>query len=107
MWRYYKANQVTYYANPFHFEVSQSNVEYVQLLIDCGIDVQNSMHYACVLGSPKIVELLVRHSLTSVATSKANNLWTIFHMAVINEDPGVLELILDLFRYEDDVYNDD
>ena len=114
MWIYLKLEAIDYYRNPLHYFVIESSEVMLQLLIDCGIDLSMTdpkgytpMHYACFRGSLKIVELLVRHSSTSVTTSEANKMWTIFHMAATNPDPRVLELILDLFRYEDEGDNDD
>ena len=114
MWFYLKLKDIDYYRNPIHHFVAHSSEKTLQLLIDCGIDLSmrnpmgyTSMHYACAHGSRKTVEFLVKHGATSVGTFKTNKVWTIFHMAAINKDPRVLELILDLFRYEDDGDNDD
>ena len=38
MWIYFKNDRMSYYTNPFHDAAAKSNLEFVQLLIDCGIN---------------------------------------------------------------------
>ena len=40
MWVYFKNGQMSYYTNPLHDAAAKSNLEFVQLLIDCGINKQ-------------------------------------------------------------------
>ena len=112
MWIYFKDDSVGYYGkyyrNPFHHAVAVSNIGFVQLLINSGINLEmkdpNGMtpsHYACQYGNIEMVQLLIKHTPTFDATSKTNMGTTIFHFACRNSDLQVVKLILDTFRFED------
>ena len=94
--------------NPLHDAIIKSNYGFIQLLIDCGIDLTmkdseewTSMHYVCLVGRIEMVQLLIKNSpsFDAASTTKQNN--TIFHFAVQNSDPQVIEVILDNFKLED------
>jgi len=107
MWIY--MNDQIYDDNPLHSAISKSDTQYVQVLVDCGIDLtmtaqdngRTPMHYACRFGSKEMVKLLFKHLPTFDSTSRNDYGQTIFHLAVRNQDPQVLKLILDRFRFED------
>ena len=39
MWIYFKDDQICYSNNPLHHAISKSDIQYVQVLVDCGIDL--------------------------------------------------------------------
>ena len=95
---------------PLHYAIVSSDTEFVQLLVDCGIDLTMTdpdqwtpMYYACYCGQLAIVQLLLKHQPTFKTNSRGQ---TIFHLAAYNEYPQVLKLILDTFRFEDVRDND-
>ena len=107
MWIYLGDDQV-FNRTPLHYATSKSKTEFVQLLVDCGIDLTMTsldgwtlMHEACCNGSLEMVKLLLKHLPTFDATSRNDNSQTIFHRAVHNPDPQVPKLMLDMFKYED------
>ena len=66
MWIYFKDNAMSFYTNPLHDAVLKSNVDYVKLLIRCGIDLGmytphgwTPMHFACNYGTIEMVTLLI------------------------------------------------
>ena len=94
--------------NPLHNAVLKSNYGFIQLLIDCGIDLAmkdskkwTSMHYACLVGSIEMVQLLINNipEFDTASVTSAQN--TIFHFAAQNPDPQVLKLVLDKFPLVD------
>ena len=108
MWFYFRDESLSRVANPFHCFVAHSELEFVRLLVDCGIDLtmtdphgMTSMHYACAFGNVEMVELCLKHVPSFNATLRTNKGRTIFHLAARNRDTQVLKLILNTFRYED------
>ena len=108
MWIYYKDDETSMNRNPLHEAVAKSNIDFVKLLIRCGIDLGmknlngwTQMHFACRYGNIEMVQLLVQHTPTFDPTSITNKDYTIFHLAVNNEDPQVPKLILGTFKFED------
>ena len=108
MWIYFKDDRMCFYTNPLHDAAAKSNVEFVQLMIDCGIDIgmpnpngSNPLHYACQQGNIDVVELLADHAKCEGAYPKGTEGLTIFQFAVQNPDPQVPKLIFDRFQFED------
>ena len=106
MWNYLKNEE--YICNPFHFAVYQSNVSFVQILIDAGIDLSmktldglTPFHLACGKGKLAMVELMIKYAPTFDETLTTNSGSTIFHIVTYNQDPQVLRLIFDKFKFED------
>ena len=107
MWIYFKDEDVDYVINPLAYAVKKSNTEFVKLLINAGIDLfmrlpneATIMHIACRFGNVEMVELILENAPKSDATLEASYGWTIFHYLAFNEDPKVVKLILDTFRYK-------
>ena len=89
MWIYLKDEKTGYDETPLHWAAEKSNVEFVQLLVDCGIDLKMTdpdgwtpMHSACRYANLEMVQWLIKHTPTFDATSKTNIGCTIFHFAV-------------------------
>ena len=108
MWIYFKEESMICYRNPLHHAVAESNIEFVQLLIKSGINLEmrdptgwTPLHVACRIGTIEMVQLLTKHLSTFDESTKTNEGGTIFHLAVYNSDPQVPKLILDTFRFED------
>ena len=107
MWSYLSDDYLSYRRHPFLHAIEESNIQFVQLLIDCGIDLKmrdakkwTPLHYACMHGNIQMVKLIAKHIPNFDTTSVTNKGWTIFHMAVRNQDPHVAKLILNSFRFE-------
>ena len=108
MWTYFNDNRMSYHTNPLHDAAAKSNLEFVQLLIDCGINLgmknpcgSTPLHYACQQGNIEMVQLLIKYSTIDDAYAKGGSARTIFHFAAENSDVQVLKLILDTFKFED------
>ena len=108
MWIYFEDKEISFNCNPFHEAVGESNIDYVQLLIRCGIDLGmkspdgwTPMHTACCNGNIDMVQLLIQQTPTFDQTSRTNDGSTIFHLAVYNPNPKVPKLILDALKYEE------
>ena len=101
MWIYFNDNDMSFYRNPFHHAVAKSNIDFVKLLIRCGIDLGmktpngfTPMHIACIYGNKDMAQLLVRHTQTFDPTLRTNVGSTIFQLAVYNSEPKVTKMIL-------------
>ena len=108
MWTFFNDNRMSYHTNPLHDAAAKSNLEFVQLLIDCKINLgmknpcgSTPLHYACQQGNIEIVQLLIKYSTIDDAYAKGSSARTIFHFAAENSDVQVLKLILDTFKFED------
>ena len=108
MWIYFKDESMKYSRNPLHSAVENSNIEFTQILINNGIDLEmktpnggTSLHVACRFGKIEMVQLLIKHQPTFDASYRSNDGQTVFHSAVCNSNPQVPKLILDTFRFED------
>ena len=108
MWIYFKDDQTGYYRFPLLDAIAKSNIAFVQLLIDCGIDLNmkspegaTPMHYASQFGDIEIAKVLTKNLPTFDPTLKLDDGSTIFHCASYNSDPQVIKLILDTFKFED------
>ena len=102
MWIYFEDDQKFAITNPFNAAAANSNIEFIQLLIDTGIDTGMKspegslpLHFACQSGTIEAVELLLKHTTTADALSTI-----IFHFAAENPDWKVLKLVLDTFKYD-------
>ena len=107
MWRYFKNDKVSLYSNPLTTAVAKSDINFVQFLIDCDIDLNmkdpkgfTPMHHACRYGNIQMPKLLIKHLSNYDATENSEDLLRIFNSAISNSDPQVLKLILDTFRFE-------
>ena len=107
MWTYLEDEELSYRRHPFLYAIEESNIPFVQLLIDFGIDLKmrdakkwTPLHYACMYGNIEMAKLIAKHVPNFDTTSVTNKGWTIFHMAVRNQDPHVAKLILNSFRFE-------
>ena len=96
------------FRDPLNCAIMKSNSEFVELLIDSGIDLTRTaldgwspMHYACSSGNKEIVQMFIKHLPTFDTSSRTEKGATIFHVAAMNPDPQVPQLILDKFKYED------
>ena len=101
-------NAIVFVFNPLHIAIVRSNTEFVQLLVDCGIDLTMTdpdtytpMHCAAELGNLAMMQLLLKHQPDFETTLGDPEGQTIFHLAANNEDPEVLKLILETFRFEE------
>ena len=111
MWIYFNCKPMGYYSNPLHDAVLKSNIEFVQLLIEVGMDLKkknamgwtppNPLHFACTSSKIEMVQLLMQHSPNFDVNSRTKKGATIFHVAANNSDPQVPKLILNTFRFED------
>ena len=108
MWIYFKDESMNFCRNPLHSAIANSNIEFTQLLINSGIDLEmktpdgwTPLHIACRHGKIEMIQLLVKHQPTFDASLRTNDGHTIFHCAVSNSDPQVPKLMLDTFRFED------
>ena len=106
MWTYFKDEKVECEC-PLLYAVKSSNTNFVQLLIDCNIDLKikcdhdmNPMHYACKFGNFEMVQMLIKHFESFEPTSVSSYGQTIFHMAAQQPDHRVPKLILDTFKFE-------
>ena len=104
MWIYFRDDNAI--MGPLGYAIYQSNVKFVQLLIDGGIDLATMishypMFHACRFGNLEIVQLLIKYFPSFDPTSRTEHGCTIFHMSALNQDVRVLKLILDSFRFED------
>ena len=68
MWIYFKEESMICYRNPLHHAVAESNIEFVQLLIKSGINLEmrdptgwTPLHYACRHSNMEIIQLLIKH----------------------------------------------
>ena len=66
MWIYFEDDGI-YNRNPLHYATDESNLEFVKLLVECGIDLTmptsngcTPVHYACGSGHAEAVELLIK-----------------------------------------------
>ena len=107
LWKYFKNESESKNKCPFHTAVAKSKVGFVQMLIDCGIDLEmkspkgwTSLHMACMYSNIEMVAMLTKNMPTFNAKSRTIAGETIFHMAVENDDPRVLQLMLDTYRFE-------
>ena len=107
MWIYFKNDQMSYHTNPLHDAAAKSNLEFVQLLVDCGIELgmknpngSNPLHFACQKGNIEMVQLLIKHMKKEDANARTKNENTVFHFTVSNPDLQVMKLILDTFKFE-------
>ena len=108
MWIYFKNDRMSYFTNPLHDAAAKSNLEFVQLLVDCKIDLgimnpsgSNPFHFACQKGNIKMVQLLIKHMKKDDTYAKTKNDNTVFHFMVSNPDLQVIKWILDTFQFED------
>ena len=107
MWIYFENDRMSYHTNPLHDAAAKSNLEFVQLLVDCGIDLgmtnpngSNPLHFACQKGNIEMVQLLIKHMKKDDTNARTTNENTVFHFTVSNPDLQVMKLILDTFKFE-------
>ena len=108
MWIYFNDQSTSFYRNPLSDAAAKSNMEFVELLIKCSIDLDiksqdglTPLHVASRVGSIEMVQLLIKHTPTFDATSRRDEEGkTIFHYAVHNSDTQVSKLMLDSFKFE-------
>ena len=108
MWIYFKDTQVDSETSPLHDAAAKSKIEFMQFLIDFGIDLNMkslhgsiALHYACQKGNLDIVQLLIKYSPSDASTHRGADGNTIFHFAAENSNIEVLKVILKAFKYED------
>ena len=106
MWIYFRDRNVNYKTNPFHNAARKSNVEFMKLLIDLGIDLNlkslyglTAIHHACFEGNTEMVQLLLKHDANAGA-HRADTGDTIFHIAAQNVNPRVLQIVLDTIKFD-------
>ena len=106
MWTYFNKEEIL--DNPFHDAIKKSNIDFVNLLENCGIDLNmenedgwTPMHSACRYGNIEMVKLMIKLFSTFDATIKTFDGFTIFHLAAHNSDPQILMLLFDTFKFED------
>ena len=68
MWIYFKDDEMIFYTNPLHDAARKSNITFVELLINAGVDLSmknptgsTPFHYACQQGNIEMVELLLKN----------------------------------------------
>ena len=87
---------------PLHHAIGRYETEFVQLLVDCGIDLTMTdadqwtpLHYACKSGGFAMVQLLLKHHQPTFETTlRIIDGQTIFQLAAYNQDPQVLKLMI-------------
>ena len=110
MWTYFNKEKALF--NPFHDAIKESNIEFVNLLEDCSIDLNfkgeengtTPMYLACRHGNLELVKLIITLFPTYEANLKTYGelgAFTIFHLAAQNSDSQVLMLLFDTFKFED------
>ena len=95
---------MSYFRNPLQNAVANSNITFVKLLRNSGIDIdmKNSngwtpIHFASRYANIDMVSFFLHHRIGD-PTSKINSGVTVFHMAAQNPDFQVPVLMLDTFK---------
>ena len=108
MWIYFRDKNVDHKTNPLHHAAKESKLEFMQLLIDSGIDLNmkslhgyTATHHACLKGNSDMVRLLLKHDTNAATQVTTDSRDTIFHLAAKNADPRVLQIVLDTCEFED------
>ena len=105
LWIYFEDEEVNR-PNPLHYAIVNSNIGFVQLLIEVGIDLnmrnrsgKNCLHVACEKGSIEMVQYIISH-FDFDPTLKTKDGRTIFHFAAMNENCDVAKLICSKFKFD-------
>ena len=109
---YFDDEKMSFHTNPLHDAAAKSDVEFIQLLVDCEIDLSmtnpngsNAMHFACQQGDVRMINLLIKHLTAQNVTARGSSNATIFHFAAQNPDKEVAPLIFNRFTFENGTDN--